>query len=76
MGTSDAQIALLARGVAKGVRIAPKVLAAPMVVAVIRLLAPPALQERLFTNLALPEIELRVAIRRAERLVLVIGWGR
>src|SRR5262245_41834145 len=73
MGTSGAVIDSSATGVAEGFRIASKVLATPMVVAMVGLLPALAFEDWLLANLAAPGIELLEAIFSAERLVMIVG---
>src|SRR5262249_37669407 len=73
MGTSGAVIDSSATGVAEGFRIASKVLATPMVVALVGLLPALAFEDWLFANLAAPGIELLEAIFGAKRLVMIVG---
>ena len=73
MGTFGVVIAGWAMGVAEGLLIASEILTASLRVAMIWRLAAPAFQDRFFANLAAPLVELVIAIRRAERLVVIAG---
>jgi hypothetical protein len=58
------------------VRIAPKRLAAAVVVAIVGLLPTSALLDWFFADPATPEVELLEAVSRTECLVVIVRWDR